>query len=546
MKKTKGITLIALVITIVILLILAGITIQALTNQGLFEKATTSTEKYSEKSAMEKLQLELDNLVIEKHTDNKYNSETYLTNKLEQEGYIVNDNIVMADGYLFQIDREELKITDSLGKGEEIKQIELTTSVEYETNFAKAKLNIEIVYEGNITEIEINGEAIDIPEKTEGKYVIEKEILKNGKYNIKIKDDKEGYKLTSLNVTEIADDRSVSTVEEFVSFRNKVNSGANFEGKTITLMNDLDLSNVCSETIGDWEPIGTTTAFAGTFNGNGHKISEIYINNNKQKQGLFANVSRGKIENLTVEGKISAGQFLGGICANINNGILQRCINKIEIIGKATVSEYNGVVGGIVGNAYNTQLLKCINNANMTVYACSGGIVGFATASNIENCYNTGNIIGTGQYINGEIDIGGIAGSIMGNTINNCYNIGNIKTNTSYTVIGGIIGYYSYSSTTTMNRCINTGTISRAGTNATELYSGSGYSGTIIGRKYSGTANSIESITPQSFKAYTQEQLNTKLSNAYTKDIQNDDGTWKYNDGYPILKWQLPENQVTE
>ena len=38
-RKNKGITLVALVITIVILLILAGISIQAITNTGLFENA---------------------------------------------------------------------------------------------------------------------------------------------------------------------------------------------------------------------------------------------------------------------------------------------------------------------------------------------------------------------------------------------------------------------------------------------------------------------------------------------------------------------------
>ncbi len=40
MKKQNGITLVALVITIIILLILAGISIAALSNQGLFQKAT--------------------------------------------------------------------------------------------------------------------------------------------------------------------------------------------------------------------------------------------------------------------------------------------------------------------------------------------------------------------------------------------------------------------------------------------------------------------------------------------------------------------------
>ena len=38
-KSIKGITLVALVITIIILLILAGISIQIITNTGLFEKA---------------------------------------------------------------------------------------------------------------------------------------------------------------------------------------------------------------------------------------------------------------------------------------------------------------------------------------------------------------------------------------------------------------------------------------------------------------------------------------------------------------------------
>lgn len=55
MKKTKGITLIALVITIVILLILAGISISALTNQGLFEKAKEAKQKSEDAQKVEAL-----------------------------------------------------------------------------------------------------------------------------------------------------------------------------------------------------------------------------------------------------------------------------------------------------------------------------------------------------------------------------------------------------------------------------------------------------------------------------------------------------------
>ena len=51
-NKNKGITLIALVITIIILLILAGISISALTNQGLFKNAKTA-QKETEKAEAE-------------------------------------------------------------------------------------------------------------------------------------------------------------------------------------------------------------------------------------------------------------------------------------------------------------------------------------------------------------------------------------------------------------------------------------------------------------------------------------------------------------
>ena len=44
-NKNKGITLVALVITIIILLILAGISISALTNTGIFQKAKDAKQK---------------------------------------------------------------------------------------------------------------------------------------------------------------------------------------------------------------------------------------------------------------------------------------------------------------------------------------------------------------------------------------------------------------------------------------------------------------------------------------------------------------------
>ena len=65
MKKIKennnGITLIALVITIIILLILAGISISSLTGSGLFQKAQEATTKYTEAQIKEQIEIAIYN-----------------------------------------------------------------------------------------------------------------------------------------------------------------------------------------------------------------------------------------------------------------------------------------------------------------------------------------------------------------------------------------------------------------------------------------------------------------------------------------------------
>ena len=60
MRKYKGITLIALVVTVIILLILAGVTVGLATNgTGLFEKAKLATDEYN--NSVEKENDKLDN-----------------------------------------------------------------------------------------------------------------------------------------------------------------------------------------------------------------------------------------------------------------------------------------------------------------------------------------------------------------------------------------------------------------------------------------------------------------------------------------------------
>ena len=62
MEKNKGITLVSLVITIVILLILAGISIQAITNTGLLKNAKQAKEE-------QKKEQEKENLILTDYTE---------------------------------------------------------------------------------------------------------------------------------------------------------------------------------------------------------------------------------------------------------------------------------------------------------------------------------------------------------------------------------------------------------------------------------------------------------------------------------------------
>ena len=94
----KGITLVALVITIIILLILAGITISTLTQNGLFEKAKEAKVRSEEAQKLENETLEEYEKEITKATRESSNAEKYDISSLSTEynpyglpGYILYD-----------------------------------------------------------------------------------------------------------------------------------------------------------------------------------------------------------------------------------------------------------------------------------------------------------------------------------------------------------------------------------------------------------------------------------------------------------------------
>lgn len=113
-KSIYGITLIALVITIILLLILAGITINlALGQNGIINRTKEVEEKYDEQRAKEKLELVLLDMQANKKVNAAYNQDDYLTTQIEEKGMIVNGDTIVVDGWQFQIDRSVPTIISS-------------------------------------------------------------------------------------------------------------------------------------------------------------------------------------------------------------------------------------------------------------------------------------------------------------------------------------------------------------------------------------------------------------------------------------------------
>lgn len=81
-KDVKGITLIALVITIIVLLILAAVSIAMLTGEnGLLQKATKAKEENKLAQAKEQINLMLQEYRIERDTGSNKSFENFLQEK---------------------------------------------------------------------------------------------------------------------------------------------------------------------------------------------------------------------------------------------------------------------------------------------------------------------------------------------------------------------------------------------------------------------------------------------------------------------------------
>ncbi len=189
---------------------------------------------------------------------------------------------------------------------------------------------------------------------------------------------------------------SISTYTELDYFRSYVNSGRSTEGITFYLDADINLALLAAEiqTL-SWVPIANNDKhpFAGTFDGQGYVITDLFSNESSSYQGFFGYVdgASAQVKNLGIIGNITGNDRLGGIVANLVNGAVTNC----WFDGHITGDDY---IGGIVGLADGGVITNCVTFAAISGDKSTGAVVGSCKSSaSVKNCYYTNdNLTGCG------------------------------------------------------------------------------------------------------------------------------------------------------
>ncbi|MBQ9545342.1 MAG: MBL fold metallo-hydrolase [Clostridia bacterium] len=214
-------------------------------------------------------------------------------------------------------------------------------------------------------------------------------------------------------------DISIGTYDELVAW---AKNGSDDKGKTVVLTADIVANEGDAATFADSAPanVWTNKSFAGTFDGQGHSVSGLYMTG-ASKQGFIGDLS-GTVKNLYVLNSA----FLGTSSAN------------------GTICRAGG--DAVVENVYSNAIVTSANTA--------GGIIGqLFGAVTVTSCWFDGTVTLTGSYASG------IIGNQESNaaTVTDCLNTGTITVDANKKVAG--ISTAVYDGKLFATRCVNLGNI---------------------------------------------------------------------------------------
>ena len=157
----------------------------------------------------------------------------------------------------------------------------------------------------------------------------------------------------------------------------------------------------------NWTPIANDYGWKGIFDGDGHYVTDLYINSTSNNVALFGYVSTGAvIKNLGVKGEVTTtGRTAAGIVtakvASVKFSV-ENCKSEVNVSAQLNAA---GIISGqsanqTVKNCYNTGKIKITKSGSSS--SLTGGGVSCPSSQTqkivIENSYNAGNISGVGKH----------------------------------------------------------------------------------------------------------------------------------------------------
>lgn len=522
--SNKGITLIALVITIIVLLILAGVTIATLIGEnGILNQAENSKTETLKASALEMI-----NLAI---TSNKTEDDNTLLNNLQEienaEIEIINIDAyyVTINGLTFTVYEDESIYSDKVQ----------FWNGNIGTDFFSGNGTEEDPYLiKNCEDMAYLANEVNNGNSFEGKHF---KLIANLDFGAR-KD--ENNKWNKLNIPYIG-----------------ISSDTPFSGT-------FDGNNKHIRGIGISEYLRSGKN-KGIFGYNKGLIENIIVSGeNRIESGQFANVgliignNEGTITNCNNISRttVAWGAYSNiGILVGSNSSEIVNCYNAGNIKTSSSISAIAGInqENAIIKNCYNTVTItgsgivyenygdvdSCYNSGNMDNTRQTSGIALTNRATGvISNCYNTGNVRNAGicksnfgivkqsfntgnVYCEDGYYIGGVVG-INSNLVINCYNIGTVQ---AWWQVGGIVGLGTNGQ---VKNCYNTGTIIGLGGNA---ITGNGPAGINCYYLDTSTKDSNSSVISKTKEELQSEEMLVLLNNeeeVWTHDANK-------NNGFPII-----------
>lgn len=235
----------------------------------------------------------------------------------------------------------------------------------------------------------------------------------------------------------------INSAADFKTLASHVAGGQYFDGMHFRMTDDVDFtgSDFAGIATGMETTVNSNMRFEGVFDGAGHSIKNLHIDQPELNHVALFGELRGTVKNLTVDSSCSftGFQYVGAIAGDMKTTTDAKIINCRNY---GSVTGYEAYTGGLVGQmAYGHVMENSYNAGYVTSYnTVVGGLVGYLFRATVRNSQNDGEVrIVLGNTVNNPDNsrCGGIAGATIGGTIDNCLNTGLVA---GLKECGGIVG----------------------------------------------------------------------------------------------------------